>query len=310
MKFRFTIQIKFTWHQHNKGQDTVNPQEINQNSFLCVSTWREGVNLKSIKAGAHHPFILYTYTYNADSRQGQTLTHFIFLDRTSCRQGLNVFHSRQGQFRTSISQAGTDRYRQGRSLFFNSSGTGTLPFTGWDRFTWTSYRQFRQFWQGQTFLYALVCDSISSTEFDLRHFPGLKLRYRFFGYLFAMARPIPVAIPPWTIPTTMTDETPPPDDPDRVFLSIFVDIRDLIALYDRRDIPQPNIGFESVPIFTFRCRDTLHRLVVDDVKKQITTEHLGYQIGNLHHFAVAMVKRPPHVITASTHSTKVSCLIR
>ncbi len=79
----------------------------------------------------------------------------------------------------------------------------------------------------------------------------------------------------------MTDELPQPDDPDRVFLSIFVDIRDIIALYDPRDIPQPNIGFEAVPKFTFRCRDTLQRVVVDDVKKQITTyiwDHIHQRI--------------------------------
>ncbi len=73
----------------------------------------------------------------------------------------------------------------------------------------------------------------------------------------------------------------PPDHPDRVFLSIFVDIREIIALYDVRRIPQSNIGFERVPIFTFRCRDTLQHYVVHDVKKKITTyvwEHIHQNI--------------------------------
>ena len=65
--------------------------------------------------------------------------------------------------------------------------------------------------------------------------------------------------------------TPGQQLPDRVFLSIFVDIRDIVLT---RGNPASTslYGLERAPVFTFQSCDTLQQLRVDDVKQKITLD--------------------------------------
>ena len=74
-----------------------------------------------------------------------------------------------------------------------------------------------------------------------------------------------------TTPAVFHHDLPTPgQQPDRVSLSIFVDIRDIVLT---RGNPAPTslYGLARVPVFTFRNRDTLQQLRVDDVKQKISS---------------------------------------
>ena len=63
--------------------------------------------------------------------------------------------------------------------------------------------------------------------------------------------------------------TPGQQQPGQVFLSIFVDIRDIVLTRGNPALTSL-YGLERVPVFTFRSRDTLQQFRVDDVKQKIS----------------------------------------
>lgn len=72
-----------------------------------------------------------------------------------------------------------------------------------------------------------------------------------------------------TTPAVFTHDLTTAGHPDRVFLSLFVDIRDIVLLGSNPSFTSL-YGLERVPIFTFRSRDTLQQFRVDDAKKKIS----------------------------------------
>ncbi len=74
-----------------------------------------------------------------------------------------------------------------------------------------------------------------------------------------------------TTPAVFDHDLPTPgqQQPDRVFLSIFVDIRDIVLTRGNPSFTSL-YGLARVPVFTFRSRDTLQQFRVDDVKQKIS----------------------------------------
>ncbi len=121
------------------------------------------------------------------------------------------------------------------------------------------------------FQHGKSCFHLSQT---LRHlvleatFSIKSILHRICVYMASSPTDIPSSC---TTPTVFFHDLPTPGpQPDRVFLSIFVDIRDIVLT---RGNPTSTslYGLERVPVFTCRSLETLQQLCVDDVKQKIST---------------------------------------